>query len=165
MIQLVGKKARGRVTLVDDRDCDLASRYRWRVIERPQPNGRIDGPYAMTTFTRDGRRVDMYLHTLLTGWSLTDHANGDGLDNQRSNLRQANRALNNYNQAPRLGTSSRFKGVTWHKRCRKWQAAIKVDGKNHYLGVFAREEDAAAAYVAAALEIQGEYAYAARGAA
>ncbi len=105
------------------------------------------------------------MHKLITGLPATDHRNGDGLDNQRSNLRPANAAQNNHNQRPQVGHSSRFKGVTWHKKVRKWQAAIKVCGKTHYLGCYVSEEEAAAAYAAAALAFQGEYAYAARGAA
>jgi hypothetical protein len=96
---------------------------------------------------------------------MTDHSDGDGLNNQRSNLRPATTAQNNYNQSPQAGTSSRFKGVTWHKKRRKWQASIKVNGKFHYLGLFSDEEKAARAYADAAIAIQGSYAYAARGAA
>jgi hypothetical protein len=164
-IQLVGLKADGRTARVDDEDYALVSAYRWRVIERPQPNGRIDGPYAMTTYYRDGCRIDVYMHTLLTGWPLTDHENGNGLDNQRANLRQATKAQNNFNQRPQRGTSSRFKGVTWHKQAGKWQASIKTQGKFRYLGLYSSEEDAARAYKEAAIAIQGAFAYAARSAA
>lgn len=55
-------------------------------------------------------------------------------------------------QAPRLRThSSQYTGVTWHRKLGKWQAAIGIAGKNHYLGVFTSEEDAARAYNVAAL--------------
>jgi hypothetical protein len=161
---LVGVKAAGRVALVDDADYDVVVKHRWRVIEHRQRSGRGDGPYAMTTIF-DGRRRDIYMHTMLTGWKMTDHSDGDGLNNQRSNLRPATTAQNNYNQSPQAGTSSRFKGVTWHKKRRKWQASIKVNGKFHYLGLFSDEEKAARAYADAAIATQGSYAYAARGAA
>jgi hypothetical protein len=99
------------------------------------------------------------MHKLITGWPKTDHIDHDGLNNQRSNLRPATTAQNNHNQRPQRNTSSRFKGVTWHKRIGKWQAAIKVADKNRHLGVFPDEEDAARAYNAAAVEAYGEYAY------
>lgn len=38
--------------------------------------------------------------------------------------------------------SSKYKGISWHKRLKKWQATITVDGKNKYLGLFTDEEDA-----------------------
>ena len=54
---------------------------------------------------------------------------------------------------PDARASSGFRGVDWHKGKRKWQAQIKVDGKNKHLGLFeapARGEvDAALAYDAA----------------
>jgi len=161
-ISLLGKKAAGRLVLIDDADYDLAARYRWYVWEVQRRDGRVDGPYAMATMQRDGRRANVFMHKLITGWPVTDHANGDGLDNRRSNLRPATNAQNNHNQRPQAGHSSQYKGVTWHKQCRKWQAVIRTGGKGRYLGVFVSEEDAAAAYAAAALDIQGEYAYSAR---
>jgi hypothetical protein len=45
--------------------------------------------------------------------------------------------------------SSRFRGVSWHKKCGKWRAVIHVDHKPRHLGVFERERDASAAYQAA----------------
>ena len=43
-------------------------------------------------------------------------------------------------------TSSRFWGVTWNRRDKKWQAQYKdADGKNRYLGYFDDEEEAARA--------------------
>ena len=48
--------------------------------------------------------------------------NGSGLDNQRSNLRPATKAQNNHNQRPYAVSSSRYKGVTWHRKVGKWLA-------------------------------------------
>jgi len=45
--------------------------------------------------------------------------------------------------------SSRFRGVSWHKKCGKWRAVAHVDGKPRHLGVFKREMDASVAYQAA----------------
>lgn len=47
-------------------------------------------------------------------------------------------------------TKSRFRGATWHKQCRKWQAMLRVNGRALYLGLHATEQQAAAAYNAAA---------------
>jgi len=38
--------------------------------------------------------------------------------------------------------SSKYKGVYWHKRNRKWQSSITINGKNKHLGLFDNEEDA-----------------------
>jgi hypothetical protein len=162
-IPLSGSKAAGRVVLVDDEDYELASSRTWCVWERQKEGCRPDGPYAVSYKRTNGRAGTLFMHQLLTGYPQTDHHNGNGLDNRRSNLRPTTTAQNSYNSRPQIGTSSRFKGVTWHKQARRWQASIKFDGKFRYLGLFVSEEDAAAAYAAAALELQGEYAYVARG--
>jgi hypothetical protein len=158
-IPLSGEIAAGRVALVDDEDFTVVSARRWHVQEFVRSSGQLIGPYAVTTTYRNGRKTKMLMHKLITGWEYTDHANNNGLDNRRVNLRPATHAQNNHNQRPRRATSSEYKGVTWHRKIRKWQATIKVDGKCHYLGVFVVEADAAHAYNAAALEAYGSYAY------
>ena len=87
-----------------------------------------------------------------------DHWNGDGLDNRRRNLRAATPSQNQHNRRKRLGCSSRFKGVHWHKRHGKWAAKIRIDGRQLHLGYFPVERDAAAAYNLAANQEFGEFA-------
>jgi len=59
-------------------------------------------------------------------------------------LRLATRSENTQNWDPRglPGRTSRFRGVYWHKRRKKWVAQVTVAGEQHYLGVFDDEEDA-----------------------
>jgi hypothetical protein len=156
-IPLHGKIAAGRVALVDDADYDLVMVYRWNVkqIDRPRRR-RPSGPYALA-YMRGPVRVKhkvILMHTLITGWTQTDHIDHDGLNNQRANLRPATGSQNNANQRPQKGRSSRFKGVCWNRSCQKWQ--VYIHGR--YLGVFLNEEDAARAYDAAAVAAWGEYA-------
>ena len=42
--------------------------------------------------------------------------------------------------------SSQFKGVTWKKLNKKWEAQIKIDGKKSHVGLYDDEEAAARAY-------------------
>ena len=172
-VPLGGKKAAGRVALVDDEDYDLVMQYRWHVHEQRNTEGvTTSGPYAVTTIPIPPgdmqakrwpcgkvaqRRVLM--HQLIAGYKGPDHSNGNGLDNRRANLRPATVTQNSANQRPRRGTSSRYKGVRWCKKSRKWRAGIKVNGRERHLGLFTSEEDAARAYNEAALGAWGEYAY------
>jgi|ETNvirnome_6_100_1030635.scaffolds.fasta_scaffold02407_3 hypothetical protein len=66
--------------------------------------------------------------------------------------------LDNRKQDYRKKTSSQYRGVTWHKGGKKWQAATRHDGKNIYLGHFTCEKEAARAYNKKAIELRGEYA-------
>jgi hypothetical protein len=149
-VPLCGKKAAGRVVLIDDGDYELVSPYRWYIWEY---RGR--GPYARTNIDQ---RI-AWMHKLITGWPRTDHANGDGLDNQRHNLRPASNQENLRNSRAHRGTSSRFKGVSYFKQTGRWEAVIRLNpGERLHLGRYISEEDAARAYNAAALEYFGEFA-------
>lgn len=93
----------------------------------------------------------------------TDHINGDGLDNRRSNLRVATPSQNSANMGkPRRPDgsphTSRFKGVSWDKSRSKWQSKICVQGKCRNLGRYDSEVLAARAYDRAALAAWGDFA-------
>lgn len=74
-------------------------------------------------------------------------------------IREATHAENQRRQGFYSHNTSGFKGVTWHKPRGKWQAQMRVDGKNCYLGMFPTAEDAASAYDAAARELHGDRAW------
>jgi len=153
-IHLYGKKAAGRVALVDDADYDLVMQYRWFLFEAIKPGRRTDGPYAVAEIEHSVKRM----HTLLTGWPRTDHKDHDGLNNQRHNLRPATNSQNMGNRRPNLGASSKYKGVCWIKKTAQWRAMIQRDGRPVFLGLFRSEVEAALAYDAAARDVFGEYA-------
>jgi hypothetical protein len=44
------------------------------------------------------------------------------------------------------GSTSKFRGVCWHKASNRWRAQRVINGKNTYLGDYAKEEDAARAF-------------------
>lgn len=153
-IILYGKRAAGRVALVDDEDYELVAARRWHVQEliRKGPRGgdRRSGPYALSSIElTDGRRSTIFMHKLITGWPMTDHINHNGLDNRRSNLRPTNHSLNAQNQRLRTDGTSPYKGVSWSTQVSKWRVRIQVNGKRVHLGDFVDELEAARAYDAA----------------
>ena len=72
-----------------------------------------------------------------------DHINNVRDDNRIENLREATHSQNMRNTSSHKDSSSKYLGVSWHKRDKKWQVRINVDGKKHHLGYFTVEEDAA----------------------
>jgi hypothetical protein len=87
-----------------------------------------------------------------------DHINGNTVDNRLVNLRACSRKNNIRNSHKRGAFTSRFLGVCWNKRQKKWVAQITVDHKNSNLGFYHEEELAALAYDAAAREHFGAFA-------
>lgn len=87
-----------------------------------------------------------------------DHINGNPADNRICNLREATNSQNQANRKRLTTNTSGFRGVTWNQKCQRWQASIKKDGKNIYLGLYEDAEKAGSAYKAAAAELFGEFA-------
>lgn len=153
-IPLLSKKYPGLVALIDDDDADLVAGYSWRVDKRPRTvyaKAYVPGTWA--------RSKDVYMHRLIRpDLPLIDHADRDGLNNTRANLRPATQQQQNANQGLSRSNTSGFKGVWWRSNRSKWQATIQANGKRKRLGTFANPEDAARAYDAAAREVHGEFA-------
>jgi hypothetical protein len=87
-----------------------------------------------------------------------DHINGNPSDNRLNNLRAAKRLENMKNVKKPITNKSGLKGVSWHNRGRSWQAHIRADGKNYYLGLFETKEEAHEAYKKAADKLHGVFA-------
>lgn len=76
----------------------------------------------------------------------TDHRNGIRDDNRLDNLRECTNAENQQNRIVQRNSTSGFTGVSWSKKDKKWQAKIKKDRKNYWLGLFFTTEAADQAY-------------------
>jgi hypothetical protein len=90
---------------------------------------------------------------------LCDHADHNGLNNQRNNLRLASHSQNCINRnIYKKNTSSKYLGVSFCHSTNKWKAEIRFNGSYKYLGVFNSEEEAALAYNEKAIEVHGKFA-------
>lgn len=86
-----------------------------------------------------------------------DHVNGIRDDNRFCNLREATRSENLQNKGASPSNHSGFKGVSFSKSKRRWDARIVANKKRYYLGSFGTPEEAHAAYCAAARKYHGEF--------
>jgi len=149
----------GYSAIVDDEDYERVAAYVWRanVSRRVDGSCRVYALRAISLFDGGGGQ---YLHQFIVDTPegmQTDHVNGDGLDNRRSNLRVCTRTENQRNRRA-CGRVSEYKGINFYKRTSMWRAIIAVGGKQKCLGYFASEIEAANAYDAAAMKYFGEFA-------
>lgn len=86
-----------------------------------------------------------------------DHKDGNGLNNQRSNLRTASRQENAFNRKVQPH-STPFKGVHYRIAQNKFQARICKDGKRRHLGFFDDSVEAARKYDEVAIQLFGTFA-------
>jgi HNH endonuclease len=119
----------GGVALVDDDIGDLL-KWTWRCD--------ITGYPARDT-TVAGKKQHLRLHTVVIGAAplgfVTDHKNGDKLDNRRENLRFVTKSLNTRN-------NYRQSGVSWHEGDQAWRVRFKFHGKELWYGNFEDEAEA-----------------------
>lgn len=148
----------GKQAIVDDEDFERINKFNWHVHKHK------NGWYAV----RRGKRPNgsknqpaIYMHREILGiifsGGLIDHKDGDGLNNQKNNLRNADYAQNRANSQPTYNKSSRYKGLSKDKRNGTWMVKIQK-GKPTYLGIFKDEKEAAIAYNKKAIELFGEFA-------
>ena len=87
-----------------------------------------------------------------------DHINGNRRDNRICNLRIATHSQNCWNMRTGGRGTSRFKGVSFHKKGQCWRAQIGFNGENIHLGSYSSEKDAANAVQSAREGLHKEYA-------
>ncbi len=75
-----------------------------------------------------------------------DHIDRNPKNNQIENLRWVTRIQNQRNKTKVKNASSKYNGVSWSKKAKKYLVQIMVDKKHIYLGLFVNEEDAAKKY-------------------
>ena len=88
-----------------------------------------------------------------------DHLDGNQSDNRLLNLRLATQSENLFNKRAQANSKTGVKGVSLHSLTNKWVASVRQNGKQKYLGLFDSIDEAKEAYIKAAEEIQGQFAY------
>ena len=156
-IQLGGRKG-SKITgyaLVDDEDFEKLNKHKWYATKG---TNTLYARRAVPTTTSGQRTVSMHRVIMQTPKGMdTDHIDGDGLNNQKENLRVCIRSENLMNQSRSRNNTSGYKGVNWNKRDKKWISQIKVKGKQVHLGCFSEKEEAYKAYCEASKRYHGEF--------
>jgi hypothetical protein len=146
----------GKVALVDDEDFEELNKHKWSACKLKHAY------YASRSVCHKGKESTVKMHREILKVAdpkiLIDHKDHDGLNNQKYNIRTCTSSENQMNKKAVVGSSSKYIGVCWHKKDKKWQAAISVNKKQKYLGQFDCPIKAAIARDKKAIELHGEFA-------
>lgn len=137
--------------IIDSQDVPLVAGYRWVILS----NSKTGHAYA----ARYEAGKCFLMHRVILGataGTFVDHADGDGLNNRRSNIRLATHAQNMVNRIKDRRNKLGIRGVSKEKG--KYRAKITPGGKTVHLGTYKTPEEAAAAYRGACIAIWGEFA-------
>lgn len=116
--------------------------------------------YLHVSLFKDGIKKTYYIHRLV--WDAfgnsprngrilqVDHISNDKTDNRIENLQLLNTRDNcSKMQLTKKEKTSKYTGVTWHKKAKKWFARIYINKKIYYLGIFTTELEASQVYLKA----------------
>lgn len=87
----------------------------------------------------------VFLNHIPNGHNIVvDHKDNDKANNRKDNLQIITQRKNT--SKDKKNKTSKYTGVSWHKRRKKWLTHIRINGKVKHLGYFTNEEDAVGAY-------------------
>lgn len=114
------------------------------VAGNPDGRGYLKISFTKSTF-RLHRLAWLYVYGEFPSKHI-DHINGVRDDNRIINLRLATISENNFNSKTKSTNTSGFKGVSYRKDAKKWEAKSQLNGKKFHLGYFDSPELASGVY-------------------
>lgn len=129
------------IALVDDDQYERVNKIKWYLSK---------GGYALSGSHKNlGIKPFTKMHRFILGTEpgvLIDHRDGNKMNNQKYNLREASPEQNVHNQKKRSGTINNYKGANFIKKLGLWQARCRMNHQDYFLGYFKSEIAAAYAY-------------------
>ena len=148
----------GKVAIVDDEMFEFLNQWKWFASNK---NGKF---YVVRNITvSKNKQNSIFMHRFIMkpekGFVI-DHLDGNGLNNQKNNLRICTFGQNGMNRGSQSNNKCGFKGVHFFKNTtnKNWIAKICYNRKIIHLGTFIDPIEAARAYNDAALKYHGEFA-------
>ena len=137
----------GFIALCSLEDYEYLSQWRWHM--------RKNGKNFYAVRMEGGKRIWMHREVLKRVNNreprISDHINGDGLDNRRFNIRDVNNSQNSWNRRLSSNSTTGYKGVCYDNKRKGFVAYIQSQGKRKRLpGIFQFAYEAAIAYNKAA---------------
>ena len=150
--------SQGKYAIVDPDDYERISRHKWYACRRNRTYYAIRGQWSPLL----KKRLTISMHREIIDVPddlFVDHINHNGWDNRKANLRPATAAENAQNaRYPKINTTSKYRGVWYNKKKKRWRAVIGVNNTRKVIGSFRNEIDAGKAYDKAARLYYREFA-------
>ncbi len=149
------KLTQGKFALVDDEDFEWLNKRKWTYDK---------GGYAYRKIWIGGvgkKERKVYMHRLILEvpkGKVTDHKNGNKLDNRKFNLSVCTQFENMKNCKISKNNVCGYKGVSQNKKGGNWNAEIMSDGKRYRFFGFKTTIEAAKKYNELAIKYHGKYA-------
>jgi len=145
--------SQGKYTIVDDDDYLNLIAFKWYYSH----GYAVRHPKMVRGYRRG--KISIHREILHTPkGKLTDHINGNTLDNRKSNLRIVDIYKNGWNQKILKNTPSGFKDIYWRKTDKAWEVRVMEHGKRHSVGYFKNKDDAVDALLRALKKYHQGYA-------
>jgi hypothetical protein len=149
------KLSQNLVTQIDDEDYEYLNQFKWSAFKDKNTF------YAVRCFNQNGvtsfKRIHRIIMKITDSKIKIDHKDGNGLNNQKSNLRICTIGQNNSNRRPAKNKKlSIYLGV--YKEYNRYTAYIRHNKKREKIGSYSSEVEAAKAYNSKALEYHKEFA-------
>lgn len=142
----------------------VTDKKNYRVKEKLIGSNNYDG-YISVGLSKKGKTKHFKLHSLVAmaflghkpdGYNkVVNHKDLNKKNNHIDNLEIVNQRYNS--NAKHLKSTSKYIGVSWSKKSKKWTSAITVKSKSYYLGRFDKEKDAREIYLKAVKKIENGY--------
>jgi hypothetical protein len=106
--------------------------------------------YYSIGLSKNGKNKNFNIHRLIASYFIpnpnnkrcVDHIDRDKLNNKIENLRWVSISENGMNRTISTNNKSSYSGVCFHKKIKKWQVKITINGKGKYIGIYTNFEDA-----------------------
>lgn len=134
----------GKFAMVDDEDFDELNKFKWSYYSSRRKEYAIRNSYTGKKHTTV--RMHRQILNETNPEIFIDHEDGNGLNNQKLNLRRCSNKQNCANRRSHENVTSNYLGVYWRNDSKKWRVSGVSDGKRFNIGHFDNEIDAAKAY-------------------
>lgn len=151
--------------IVDDEDYLYLDRFTWHLseykgIERAQMRLRGNHEDGAIRNKATNIYIEQFILVAKNNY-IYAHKNKNSLDCRKENLFLTTKPHSLQRGKKRIGTTSKYKGVSFHKdkKSKCWSAIVSKNRKHYFVGYFYTEKEAGEAYNKKANELYGELAY------